>query len=110
MRLRVCERNALSWARACTDPTRIVRSVTAALSAAHDRRQKEMPNLRVIAGPHRSLLTTSSRCPWRTEVRGTPVAEVALRPIDDSDVDALIDQMRDPESVRWLPFTAKDPQ
>ena len=28
------------------------------------------------------------------------VAEVALRPIDDSDLDALFEQMRDPESVR----------
>ncbi len=37
------------------------------------------------------------------------MAEVALRPIDDSDVDALFDQMRDPESVRMAAFTAKDP-
>jgi RimJ/RimL family protein N-acetyltransferase len=37
------------------------------------------------------------------------VAEVALRPIDDSDLDALFDQMRDPESVWMAAFTAKDP-
>jgi RimJ/RimL family protein N-acetyltransferase len=37
------------------------------------------------------------------------VAEVALRPIDDSDLDALFEQMRDPESVRMAAFTAKDP-
>ena len=37
------------------------------------------------------------------------MAEVALRPIDDSDVDALFDQMRDPESVQMAAFTAKDP-
>jgi RimJ/RimL family protein N-acetyltransferase len=37
------------------------------------------------------------------------VAEVALRPVDDSDLDALFEQMRDPESVRMAAFTAKDP-
>jgi len=37
------------------------------------------------------------------------VADVALRPIDDSDLDALFDQMRDPESVRMAAFAAKDP-
>jgi RimJ/RimL family protein N-acetyltransferase len=37
------------------------------------------------------------------------VAEVALRPIEDSDLDALFDQMRDPESVWMAAFTAKDP-
>jgi RimJ/RimL family protein N-acetyltransferase len=37
------------------------------------------------------------------------VADVALRPIDDSDLDALFDLMRDPESVRMAAFTAKDP-
>jgi RimJ/RimL family protein N-acetyltransferase len=42
-------------------------------------------------------------------VRRTPVADVALRPIDDSDLDALFDQMRDPESVQMAAFTAKDP-
>lgn len=34
---------------------------------------------------------------------------VALRPIEDADLDALFDQMRDPESVRMAAFTAKDP-
>jgi RimJ/RimL family protein N-acetyltransferase len=37
------------------------------------------------------------------------VASVALRPIEDFDLDALFDQMRDPESVRMAAFTAKDP-
>jgi RimJ/RimL family protein N-acetyltransferase len=40
---------------------------------------------------------------------GTLVAEVALRPVDDSDLDALFEQMRDPESVRMAAFTAQDP-
>jgi RimJ/RimL family protein N-acetyltransferase len=39
----------------------------------------------------------------------TIVADVALRPIDDSDLDALFDQMRDPESVRMAAFTVADP-
>lgn len=34
---------------------------------------------------------------------------VALRPIEDSDLDGLFDQMRDPESVRMAAFTARDP-
>jgi RimJ/RimL family protein N-acetyltransferase len=37
------------------------------------------------------------------------VTEIALRPIDDADLDALFDQMRDPESVRMAAFTVKDP-
>jgi RimJ/RimL family protein N-acetyltransferase len=37
------------------------------------------------------------------------VAEVALRPIDDSDLDALFELMRDPESVRMAAFTAEKP-
>ncbi|ONI86617.1 GNAT family N-acetyltransferase [Saccharothrix sp. ALI-22-I] len=37
------------------------------------------------------------------------MAGVALRSIEDSDLDALFDQMRDPESVRMAAFTAKDP-
>lgn len=37
------------------------------------------------------------------------MAEVALRPIDDSDLDALFEQMRDPESVRMAAFTAENP-
>jgi RimJ/RimL family protein N-acetyltransferase len=40
---------------------------------------------------------------------GTPVAEVALRPVDDSDLDALFEQMRDPESVWMAAFTTRDP-
>jgi RimJ/RimL family protein N-acetyltransferase len=37
------------------------------------------------------------------------VADVALRPIHDADLDALFEQMRDPESVRMAAFTAADP-
>ena len=37
------------------------------------------------------------------------MAEVALRPLDDTDLDTLFDQMRDPESVHMAAFTAKDP-
>ncbi|MEO6085198.1 MAG: GNAT family N-acetyltransferase [Umezawaea sp.] len=37
------------------------------------------------------------------------MADVVLRPIEDSDLDALFDQMRDPESVQMAAFTAKDP-
>jgi RimJ/RimL family protein N-acetyltransferase len=37
------------------------------------------------------------------------VAQVALRPIADSDLDALFEQMRDPESVRMAAFTADNP-
>lgn len=38
-----------------------------------------------------------------------PVAEVALRPIDDSDLETLFELMRDQESVWMAAFTAKDP-
>lgn len=34
---------------------------------------------------------------------------VALRPIDDADLDVLFELMRDPESVRMAAFTAADP-
>ena len=37
------------------------------------------------------------------------MAQVALRPLDDSDLDTLFDQMRDPESVQMAAFTARDP-
>ncbi|ONI90359.1 GNAT family N-acetyltransferase [Actinosynnema sp. ALI-1.44] len=37
------------------------------------------------------------------------MADVALRAVDDADLDALFEQMRDPESVRMAAFTAKDP-
>lgn len=37
------------------------------------------------------------------------MTDVALRPIVDADLDALFDQMRDPESVRMAAFTARDP-
>jgi RimJ/RimL family protein N-acetyltransferase len=34
---------------------------------------------------------------------------IALRPIEDADLDAIFDQMRDPEAVRMAAFTAKNP-
>ena len=37
------------------------------------------------------------------------MADVALRRVEDTDLDALFDQMRDPESVRMAAFTHKDP-
>lgn len=37
------------------------------------------------------------------------MTEVALRPVEDSDLDALFERMRDPESVGMAAFTAKDP-
>ncbi|GAA0251352.1 GNAT family N-acetyltransferase [Saccharothrix mutabilis subsp. mutabilis] len=37
------------------------------------------------------------------------MTDVALRPIEDADLDVLFEQMRDPEAVRMAAFTAKDP-
>ncbi|OXM58855.1 GNAT family N-acetyltransferase [Amycolatopsis thailandensis] len=37
------------------------------------------------------------------------MVEVALRLVEDSDLDALFEQMRDPESVRMAAFIARDP-
>jgi hypothetical protein len=34
---------------------------------------------------------------------------IALRPVEDGDLDALFEQMRDPEAVRMAAFTAEDP-
>ncbi len=34
---------------------------------------------------------------------------IALRPVEDGDLDALFEQMRDPEAVRMAAFTADDP-
>jgi len=34
---------------------------------------------------------------------------VVLRPVETTDLDAIFEQMRDPESVRMAAFTAKDP-
>lgn len=34
---------------------------------------------------------------------------VALRPVEDGDLDALFEQQRDPEAVRMAAFTAADP-
>jgi hypothetical protein len=38
---------------------------------------------------------------------GAVVAEVALWPVDDSDLDALFDHWRDPESVRMAAFVTE---
>jgi RimJ/RimL family protein N-acetyltransferase len=40
---------------------------------------------------------------------GKDVSVVALRPVEDSDLDALFDQMRDPASVLMAAFTTEDP-
>ena len=37
------------------------------------------------------------------------MSELALRPVEVSDLDAIFEQMRDPESVRMAAFTAEDP-
>jgi len=37
------------------------------------------------------------------------VVSIALRPVEDADLAALFDQMRDPESVRMAAFTPEDP-
>ena len=37
------------------------------------------------------------------------MAVVALRPVQDADLDALFEQMRDPEGVRMAAFTPEDP-
>ncbi|HEY2518678.1 MAG TPA: GNAT family N-acetyltransferase [Streptosporangiaceae bacterium] len=37
------------------------------------------------------------------------MAQVMLREVEDGDLDALFDQMRDPEGVWMAAFTAKDP-
>jgi RimJ/RimL family protein N-acetyltransferase len=34
---------------------------------------------------------------------------IALRPVEDADLDTLFDQMRDPEAVRMAAFTVEDP-
>ncbi|HUZ41075.1 MAG TPA: GNAT family N-acetyltransferase [Acidimicrobiales bacterium] len=34
---------------------------------------------------------------------------VALRPVEDSDLDSIFEQMRDPASVKMAAFTAEDP-
>jgi hypothetical protein len=37
------------------------------------------------------------------------MSQVALRPVDVGDLDAIFEQMRDPESVRMAAFTHEDP-
>jgi RimJ/RimL family protein N-acetyltransferase len=37
------------------------------------------------------------------------MALIALRPVEGAELDALFDQMRDPEGVRMAAFTAEDP-
>jgi len=37
------------------------------------------------------------------------MTDVALREIEDADLDGVFDQMRDPESVRMAAFTSRDP-
>ena len=40
---------------------------------------------------------------------GTAVVDVALRELEDGDLDGLFEQMRDPESVRMAAFVFRDP-
>ena len=40
----------------------------------------------------------------------TDTGVVALRELEDADLDAMFDQMRDPEAVRMAAFTTKDPE
>jgi RimJ/RimL family protein N-acetyltransferase len=40
---------------------------------------------------------------------GVYMAAIALRPVEDGDLDALFEQMRDPEGVRMAAFTPEDP-
>jgi RimJ/RimL family protein N-acetyltransferase len=52
--------------------------------------------------------------PWRKSIPRLQAEKVrmpqfALRPVLESDVDAIFEQMRDPESVCMAAFTAKDP-
>lgn len=44
-----------------------------------------------------------------SETKRASAAEVGLRLVEDSDLDALFDQMRDPESVWMAAFTSRDP-
>jgi len=37
------------------------------------------------------------------------MSQCALRPVEVADLDAIFEQMRDPESVRMAAFTARDP-
>lgn len=37
------------------------------------------------------------------------MSQVAVRPVEVGDLDAIFEQMRDPESVRMAAFTAEDP-
>lgn len=37
------------------------------------------------------------------------MSQFALRPVEAADLDAIFEQMRDPESVRMAAFTAEDP-
>jgi RimJ/RimL family protein N-acetyltransferase len=47
--------------------------------------------------------------PAALESRDEKVPVIALRPVADADLDALFDQMRDPESVWMAAFTPADP-
>jgi RimJ/RimL family protein N-acetyltransferase len=37
------------------------------------------------------------------------MSQISLRPVEAADLDAIFEQMRDPESVRMAAFTAEDP-
>jgi RimJ/RimL family protein N-acetyltransferase len=64
---------------------------------------------RPVPPAFRASFVTAQRQPGQPQQEEVNVSLVALRPVEDSDLDALFDQMRDPESVRMAAFTAEDP-
>lgn len=67
-------------------------------------------NLRLHTRHAEGQTPSSSRWfPGPPEAGTKDVPVIALRPVADADLDALFDQMRDPESVWMAAFTAGDP-
>jgi len=58
---------------------------------------------------HAQLVWRKKSALARRLAGGVHMAIVALRPVEDGDLDALFEQMRDPESVRMAAFTPEDP-
>jgi inner membrane transporter RhtA len=65
----------------------------------------------VIASAGAARGSGPTQVPAGVDEAGTEgrMPDVALRPVEDADLDALFEQMRDPESVRMAAFTAGDP-
>src|SRR5260370_18286948 len=70
---------------------------------------KRLPQ--TYARPRELRFTRST--PRRTTSAGTrrtsSISQFVLRPVEVSDLDAIFEQMRDPESVRMAAFTPEDP-